>query len=249
MRIKLGLNIDHVATVRQARKADYPDPVHAAVMAELAGADSITIHLREDRRHIQDRDVYAIKDAIKISLNLEMAIHADILDIALKVCPEEVCIVPEKREEITTEGGLDVIKNKDGLKDAIARLKAKNIRVSLFIDPEPAQIKAAKEVGAQVIEIHTGKYANAKTLKEVREELNVIRKAAEYASSIELQVNAGHGLNYQNVYDIAKIPELDTLNIGHSIIGRAIMIGLDRAVRDMAAIMDKARSDPSKAGD
>jgi pyridoxine 5-phosphate synthase len=240
MRIKLGLNIDHVATVRQARKAEYPDPVHAAVLAEMAGAESITVHLREDRRHIQDRDVYAVQDAINIGLNLEMANHPEIVEIALKVCPEEVCIVPEKRKEVTTEGGLDVVVSREALKKSIARLNAKGILVSLFIDPEIAQIDAAKEAGAGVVELHTGTYANAKNEKQRLAELEKLRMASAYAASIGLQVNAGHGLNYRNVYDVAKIKEMNTLNIGHAIIGRAIMSGLDRAVRDMIDIMNRA---------
>ena len=240
MRKKLGVNIDHVATLRQVRKADYPDPLYAAAIAELAGADSITVHLREDRRHIQDRDVNLLRNSIKTRLNLEMAVVPEILDIAIKILPDDVCIVPEKREEVTTEGGLDVIKNMEQLKSAIKRLKEKRIIVSIFIDPERDQINASKDAGSDFIEIHTGKYANSSDEKNIKSELDKIIEASNYASSIGLRVNAGHGLNYINVYEIALIKEIETLNIGHSIMGRAIFLGLDRAVRDMLESLDRA---------
>lgn len=243
MRKKLGLNIDHVATVRQARKAEYPDPVYAAILAELAGVDGITVHLREDRRHIQDRDVTLLRQTLQTRLNLEMALHPEIVDIAYNLSPQDVCIVPEKREEITTEGGLDVLRNQSELKKVITKLNSKDIEVSIFIDPEASQIKASKESGAQAIEIHTGCYANAGNEKERLSELDKIRKMSEYAVSLGLKVNAGHGLNYHNVYDIALIGELDTLNIGHSIIGRAVYVGIDRAVKDMLEILDRANRD------
>jgi pyridoxine 5-phosphate synthase len=240
MRKKLGVNIDHVATIRQARMTDYPDPLYAGVLAELAGADSITIHLREDRRHIQDRDVYLLKNSVKTRLNLEMTIHPEIMDVVLKVVPDEVCVVPERREEITTEGGLDAAGQLKELKKAIIELHNKKIIVSLFIDPDKAQIKAARDAGADAVEIHTGRFADAKDEKDREKELQTIKEASAYAASLGLVVNAGHGLNYNNVYPIALIPEIETLNIGHSIIGRAIFVGLDRAVRDMIAILDRA---------
>ena len=243
MRKKLGVNIDHVATIRQARMADYPDPVHAAAIAELAGADGITIHLREDRRHIQERDVQILKKSVKTSLNLEMALNPEIVEIALEIAPNEVCIVPEKRQEVTTEGGLDVIGNREKLSEIVPRLQKKGIEVSLFIDPNRDQLQASRDVGARVVELHTGSYANARPGKEAAAELKKIAEAAKFGASIGLQVNAGHGLHYQNVYAIAEIAEIDTLNIGHSIISQAIFVGLDRAVRDMIAILDRANID------
>ena len=243
MRKKLGVNIDHVATIRQARMADYPDPVHAAAIAELAGADGITIHLREDRRHIQERDVQILKKSVKTSLNLEMALNPEIVEIALEIAPNEVCIVPEKRQEVTTEGGLDVIGNRERLSEIVPRLQKKGIEVSLFIDPDRDQLQASRDVGARVVELHTGSYANARPGKEAAAELKKIAEAAKFGASIGLQVNAGHGLHYQNVYAIAEIAEIDTLNIGHSIISQAIFVGLDRAVRDMIAILDRANID------
>ena len=237
---KLGINIDHVATLREARKAVYPDPVAAAAIAEFAGADAITIHLREDRRHIQDRDLYLIRQTVKTSLNLEMAINPDVLEIALKVCPNDVCIVPERREEVTTEGGLDAALYIDDLMRIVPQLQSKRIQVSLFIDADKKQIEAASRCGAEFIEIHTGKYANAVFEDARREELEIIRNAAGFARSLGIRVNAGHGLNYTNTFDIARIPEIETLNIGHSIISKAVFVGLDRAVRDMKEILHRA---------
>jgi pyridoxine 5-phosphate synthase len=239
MRKRLGVNIDHIATLRQVRQAEIPDPVQAAVFAELGGADGITVHLREDRRHIQDRDVYLLRKTIKSALNLEMAIHPKIVEVALGLVPDEVCIVPEKREEITTEGGLDVLRNLADLKIVIQKLRAKNIQVSLFIDALKEQIKASQEAGADKIEIHTGRYALAEK-GAVQNELGKIVEASKYASSLGLCVNAGHGLNYANVYPIAKIQEIETLNIGHSIVARAVFTGLERAVRDMVLLLEHA---------
>lgn len=239
MHTKLGVNIDHIATLREARKINYPDPIFAAAIAEQAGACSITVHLREDRRHIQDRDIYILKDTLKTSMNLEMALAPDVIDIACDVKPKEVCIVPEKRQEITTEGGLDLISNKAKLLDAIPRLHEHNIIVSLFIDPDNKQIEMAKEVGADYIELHTGQYANAKTDDDTLDEFIKIKEASEFAVSIGLRVNAGHGLNYQNTTLIASIPQIEVLNIGHSIISRAVFTGLERAVRDMIELLNK----------
>lgn len=233
---KLGVNIDHVATLRQARRSIEPDPISVIPIVELAGADSITMHLREDRRHIQDRDVYLAKQIIKTSLNLEMSINDEIVKIALDVVPNEVCIVPERREEITTEGGLDIKPIKSRLIEVIKVLKSKGVIVSLFIEPEVEDIDLAKEVGADYVELHTGKYSNAVGDNLILE-LEKIRKAAEYAHSIGLGVNAGHGLNYKNTYDIALIPEIETLNIGHSIISRAIYVGIRQAVIEMKDII------------
>lgn len=233
---KLGVNIDHVATLRQARRSIEPDPISVIPIVELAGADSITMHLREDRRHIQDRDVYLAKQIIKTSLNLEMSINDEIVKIALDVVPNEVCIVPERREEITTEGGLDIKPIKSRLIEVIKVLKSKGVIVSLFIEPEVEDIDLAKEVGADYVELHTGKYSNAVGDNLILE-LEKIRKAAEYAYSIGLGVNAGHGLNYKNTYDIALIPEIETLNIGHSIISRAIYVGIRQAVIEMKDII------------
>ncbi len=237
MRKKLGVNIDHVATLRQVRKSDSPDPLYAAVLAELAGADSITAHLREDRRHIQDRDVYLLRNALKTRLNLEMSVNPDIVDIAMKIVPDDVCIVPERREEITTEGGLDAVKNSSVLKEVISGLKKKGVIVSLFIDAEKDQIEASREAGSDYIEIHTGRYADASGELEINKELNNVINAAKYAASIGLRVNAGHGLNYKNVREVACISEIETLNIGHSIIGRALFTGLEKAVRDMIELI------------
>jgi len=246
MRKKLGLNIDHIATLRQVRKAEFPDPVEAACIAELAGVDGITIHLREDRRHIQDRDVYLLRSILKTRLNLEMALNPDIIEIALKVIPDDVCIVPEKREELTTEGGLDVIKNIKTLREVIPEMHKKEIVVSLFVDPDKSQIEASKEVGADYIEIHTGRYSDARDEKSVAKELGHIMESAQYAASLGLRVNAGHGLNYKNVYSIALIDEIEVLNIGHSIIARAVLVGLEKAVRDMFVILDRANVDSQK---
>lgn len=239
--ILLGVNIDHIATLRNARGTQYPDPVHAAEIAERAGADGITIHLREDRRHILDRDVRILAETIQTRMNLEMAVTDEMVDIALKTKPAYVCLVPEKREELTTEGGLDVAGNLERIKAATAKLSQAGIKVSLFIDPDPAQIDASKAAGAPFVELHTGHYADAENEHERQDELKKIAAAASYAASLGITVNAGHGLTYHNVAPIAALPEIYELNIGHSIIGRAVFDGLDKAVADMKAIMDKAR--------
>jgi pyridoxine 5-phosphate synthase len=234
---RLGVNIDHVATVRQARGVMYPDPVAAAGIVELAGADGIVCHLREDRRHIQDRDLRILRDIIQTRLNLEMAATEEMIRIALATKPNIVTLVPEKREELTTEGGLDVIKFFPSLKKAIQRLQKGGIPVSLFVDPKKDQIKASEGVGAEVIEIHTGHYCDAKTPLQEDEELKKILDAVAEASHRNLQIAAGHGLNYVNVQRIAEIKEIEELNIGHSIIARAVLVGLDRAVREMIALI------------
>jgi pyridoxine 5-phosphate synthase len=238
--IALGVNIDHVATLRQARRIDDPDPIHAALVAEQSGADSITLHLREDRRHIQDRDVTLMRRLLKTRMNLEMAVTAEMIRIAAEVQPQDCCLVPESRQEITTEGGLDVAGQTQRIADACKSLAAAGIRVSLFIDPETAQIEAARRAGAPVIELHTGTYANASGASRARE-LERIRSAAALAASLGLTVNAGHGLNYHNVQPIAAIPQIIELNIGHSIIARAVFDGLSKAVRDMKDLMLAAR--------
>lgn len=239
--LHLGVNIDHVATLRQARGTPYPRPVEAAVMAEHAGADSITVHLREDRRHIQDADLVAIQEVMRTHMNLEMAVTEEMLGIAGKIRPSDCCLVPESREELTTEGGLDVISQQDKVRDACSRLAALEIRVSLFIDPDPAQLDAAVEAGAPVVELHTGSYADAEGDAQ-REELRRVVAAAEHAHNIGLTVNAGHGLHYGNVAAIAKIDPIVELNIGHAIISRAVFDGLSTAVGDMKNRMIEARS-------
>ena len=239
--ILLGVNVDHIATLRQARGTSYPDPAHAAALAEHAGADGITIHLREDRRHIQDRDVYVMAKTIQTRMNLEIALTEEMINIALEVKPAYVCLVPEKREELTTEGGLDVISHQAAIIDAVSKLEAAGIKVSLFIDADKAQIDAAKATGAPYIEIHTGAYADAETDKEMTQELERIREGVKYAHSLGIIVNAGHGLHYHNVKPIAEMPEIYELNIGHAIIARAAIDGLEKAVRDMKRIMLEAR--------
>jgi pyridoxine 5-phosphate synthase len=238
--IRLGVNIDHVATVRQARLIDVPDPVEAALLAEKAGADGITAHLREDRRHIQERDVRLLRERARTKLNLEMAVTAGMAAFALSVKPDHACFVPEKREELTTEGGLDVVAQKAKVKEAVERLQEGGIHVSLFIGPDKAQVDAAKETGAHAIEIHTGSYCNA-TGTERERELALITAAAALAQSLGLEVHGGHGLNYDNVVPIAKIPEIVELNIGHSIIARAVIVGIEQAVREMKELLAKAR--------
>jgi pyridoxine 5-phosphate synthase len=235
--IRLGVNIDHVATIRQARGTRYPSPIQAALRAEEAGADSITLHLREDRRHIQDADVFALRDVLQTKMNLEMAVTEEMLGIALKVKPQDVCLVPEKREERTTEGGLDVIANFDAVKSACERLGQAGIRVSLFIGPDSKQIDAAKEAGAPIIEIHTGAFADAEDGKQKKDELMRIVGAVAHGVNLGLAVNAGHGLNYHNVKDIASIPGIEELNIGHAIIAHALFVGWDNAVREMKQLM------------
>ncbi len=236
----LGVNIDHVATLRQARGTPYPRPVEAAVMAEKAGADSITVHLREDRRHIQDHDLVEILEVMRTHMNLEMAVTPEMLDIATQLRPSDVCLVPESREELTTEGGLDVANQKDKVRDACDVLAAAGIRVSLFIDPDPGQLDAAVAVGAPVVELHTGLYADAQG-KVQQDELQRVVVAARHASDIGLVVNAGHGLHYSNVRDIASIEKIVELNIGHAIISRAVFDGLATAVSQMKSRMDAAR--------
>lgn len=238
----LGVNIDHIATLRNARGTSYPDPVQAAFIAEQAGADGITVHLREDRRHITDRDVRVLRQTLQSRMNLEMAVTDEMVDIACEVCPHFCCLVPEKRQEVTTEGGLDVAGQQDKVAAACRKLAEVGIQVSLFIDPERTQIDAAKAVGAPFIELHTGCYADAKTENERQQELKRIAAAASYASQSGLKVNAGHGLTYHNVQAIAALPEIYELNIGHSIIGRAAMSGLKEAVADMKRLMREARS-------
>ncbi|NEX20093.1 pyridoxine 5'-phosphate synthase [Thiorhodococcus mannitoliphagus] len=239
--ILLGVNIDHVATLRQARGTRYPEPIQAALVAEHAGADAITLHLREDRRHIQDRDVRMLRDMLQTRMNLEMAATPEMGAIACELKPADCCLVPERREELTTEGGLDVASRRDELKDFCARLADAGVRVSLFIDAEPAQLEAAKAVGAPVVEIHTGHYADATSPAERDAALERIRQAVAFGLDLGLQVNAGHGLDYHNVKAIAAIPGVRELNIGHSIIARAVFSGLDQAVRDIKRIMNTAR--------
>ncbi|MBO8415961.1 MAG: pyridoxine 5'-phosphate synthase [Proteobacteria bacterium] len=239
--IYLGVNIDHVATVRNARGGTYPDPVTAAAVAELAGADSITTHLREDRRHITDRDVRIIRETVQTKLNLEMAVNDDILAIAAALRPQAACFVPERRQEITTEGGLNVAGDSLRIGKAIEKLAALGTNCSMFIDPVKEQVDASKAVGAPTIEFHTGAYANAQGAEQL-EELKRLQEMAAYAHSIGLHVNSGHGLNYQNVQAIAAIPEMEELNIGHSIIARAIFTGLSEAVREMKRLMREARA-------
>jgi pyridoxine 5-phosphate synthase len=239
--ILLGINIDHIATLRNARGTKYPDPVHAAEIAERAGADGITIHLREDRRHIVDRDVRILKETLQTRMNLEMAVTEEMIAIALKTKPEFVCLVPEKREELTTEGGLDVKGQLEKVKAATQKLTEAGIKVSLFIDADREQIDAAKACGAPFIELHTGHYADAETEEDQQDELKKIAAGASYAADQGITVNAGHGLTYHNVAAIAALPEIYELNIGHAIIGRAVFDGLSKAVSDMKAVMEAAR--------
>lgn len=240
--ILLGVNIDHIATLRNARGTQYPNPVHAADIAERAGADGITIHLREDRRHIKDQDVFTLKQTLNSRMNLEMAVTDEMLSIAAQVLPEFCCLVPEKREELTTEGGLDVAGNLSKIRDACTQLREQGTLASLFIDADEKQIEAAVEAGAPYIEIHTGQYAEAKQEHIAQEELIKLVAGIEYADRLGLKVNAGHGLHYHNVQSIAAIPQLIELNIGHAIIARAAFDGLDKAVRDMRALMVEARA-------
>lgn len=239
--ILLGVNIDHVATLRQARGTLYPEPVQAALVAEQAGADSITAHLREDRRHIQDRDIFLLKDMIHTRLNMEMAVTDEMIGIATGVKPQACCLVPEKREELTTEGGLDVAGNLHRLQWACDKLASAGVEVSLFIAPEQAQIDAAIKAGAPVVELHTGRYAEVKNPQLQAEELERIRQAARYAHSAGLQVNAGHGLHFYNVEAICTISEIVELNIGHSIIAQALFSGLAQTVKDLKQLMRNAR--------
>ena len=235
---RLSVNIDHIATIRQARRGVEPDPVAAAVLAELAGAEGIIAHLREDRRHVQDRDLRLLRETVQTKLNLEMAATEEMQRIALEVKPDIATLVPEKREELTTEGGLEVALRIDVMKSFISRLQQGGIAVSLFIDPDDNQIAAARKSGADWVELHTGAYANAKTEKARERELAKLIEAAKLAGSLGLRVGAGHGLNYVNVRKIARIPEVEELNIGHSIISRAALVGMERAVREMKALIE-----------
>lgn len=235
--IKLGVNVDHIATIRQARGIDEPDPVAAAVLAELAGADGITVHLREDRRHIQDRDVEILRKTVKTRLNLEMALTDEMVSIALKLLPDSVTLVPEGRHELTTEGGLDVNLLRTTLKQKIALLKQAGIVVSLFVEPDLDQIKASHRVGADAIEIHTGTYCEMRTDAERLQQLQRIKLAVSAAQKLGLRVNAGHGLNYENVAPVVALGGIEEFNIGHSIVARASLVGMDRAVRDMLALL------------
>ncbi|MFH0910866.1 MAG: pyridoxine 5'-phosphate synthase [Planctomycetota bacterium] len=247
--IKLGVNIDHVATRRQARRTVEPDPVTAAAVAELAGADAITVHLREDRRHMQDRDVRLLRETVRTRLNLEMAASEEIVRIALSLCPDQATLVPEKREEITTEGGLDVAGSFERIREATGRLQEAGIRVSLFIDPHPRQVERSAETGAAFIELHTGAYASVWGKEaRTREELSLLAEATALARKSGLRVNAGHGLTYANVGPVAALVEVEELNIGHSIIARAVLAGLGPAVREMKEIMIRARLEALGAG-
>ena len=238
--LRLGVNVDHVATVRQARRADVPDPVEAALLAEKAGADGITVHLREDRRHIQERDVERLRELAATKINLEMAVTPAMVAYAERVRPDDACFVPEKRQELTTEGGLDVAAHQTKIQEAVARLQDCGVRVSLFIDPAPAQIDAARATGAHGIEIHTGAYCNASGAAHERER-QTIAEAASVARRLGLEVHGGHGLDYQNVLPIAAIPEIVELNIGHSIVARAVIVGMVQAVREMKELLNSAR--------
>lgn len=241
--IELGVNIDHVATLRQQRFTDYPDPIQAALRAEDAGADVITLHLREDRRHIQDADVVALRPLLRTRMNLECAITPEMLDFACKVQPQDVCLVPERREELTTEGGLDVVGHYQQVKQAVDRLHNAGIRVSLFIDADHPQIQAAHDVGANIIELHTGAYAHADNQPDLqRQQLERLRSGVAMAVGLGLRVNAGHGLHYENAHAIAAMPGIDELNIGHAIVARAVFDGWEKAVRDMKALMITAQA-------
>jgi len=239
--LELGINIDHVATLRNARGTVYPDPIKAAQLAEAAGADLITLHLREDRRHIKDADLFALRPLIKTRMNLECAVTPEMVNIACKVKPHDVCLVPEKRAEVTTEGGLDVVGHYEVVKAATKQLQEVGIRVSLFIDPEEKQIQAAKDVGATVVELHTGRYADLSGADQATE-LERIRKAAQFGKSIGLRVNAGHGLHESNVMSIAAIAELSELNIGHAIVAEALFKGWQKAITDMKILMIQGRA-------
>jgi pyridoxine 5-phosphate synthase len=234
---RLGVNIDHVATIRQARRTIEPDPVWAAVLAELGGAHGITVHLREDRRHIQDRDVRVLKETVQIKLNLEMAADDEVTRIALDVRPHQCTLVPEKREEVTTEGGLDVVGQRDRVAECVDRLLEAGIEVSLFIDPDERQIEASQELGAHGVELHTGRYADARTQPEQAREYAQLRKAGGIAVEHGLQLHMGHGLTYRNVVPVARIPDVGELNIGHSIVARAVMVGFTQAVREMRELV------------
>jgi pyridoxine 5-phosphate synthase len=236
---ELGVNIDHVATVRQARRTNEPDPVWAATLAQLGGADGITLHLREDRRHIQDRDLRILRETVTVKLNLELASNPEVVEIACQTRPDQATIVPEKREEVTTEGGLDLVGSRSRVAEAMACLKEAGIAVSLFLDPESRQIDLAAELGAQAVELHTGEYALATDDEKRRKELDKLSRAAQRVRKAGLVLHAGHGLTYRNVKPIAAIDGMSELNIGHSIVARAIMVGFEQAVREMKALMGK----------
>jgi pyridoxine 5-phosphate synthase len=233
---ELGVNIDHVATLREARKTDEPDPVAASVLAELGGADGITIHLREDRRHIQDRDLRVLRQTVRIKLNLELACVDEIVGIACDVLPDQATLVPERREEVTTEGGLDVVGHLESVHRAARRLQEAGIAVSLFLDPDPSQIEAAARIGVQAVELHTGQYALARG-PQVQDELVQLQEAGRRVREANMTLHAGHGLNYQNVQPVARIDDMHELNIGHSIVSRAVLVGLERAVREMKQLV------------
>ncbi len=241
MPASLGVNVDHVATLRQSRRTQYPDPVAAAVLAEMGGADQITIHLREDRRHIQERDLQVLRKTVTTRLNLEMAATQDMVKIAYGAKPDVVTLVPERREELTTEGGLDVVVGREHVRRAVKTLRDAEIEVSLFIDPDLDQVKAAHRAEAQVVELHTGRYCDARLPADRRKELSRVLDACKAAAKLGLKVAAGHGLNYQNVLPVAAIPEIEELNIGHAIVARAVLVGFERAVREMKDLLGRAR--------
>lgn len=241
MPARLGVNVDHVATLRQVRRATYPDPVAAAAMAELGGADQITIHLREDRRHIQDRDLQVLRRTVATRLNLEMAVAPEVLRLALEVKPDMVTLVPERREELTTEGGLDVVGGREAVKRAVRTLRDADIEVSLFVDPDLDQVRAAHRVDAQVVELHTGRYCDARLAADRRRELARTVDATKAAAKLGMKVAAGHGLNYRNVLPVAAIQEIEELNIGHAIVAHAVLVGMERAVREMKDLLRQAR--------
>lgn len=241
MPARLGVNVDHVATLRQMRRTTYPDPVAAALLAELAGADQITIHLREDRRHIQDRDLLVMRRTVTTRLNMEMAATQEMVRVAYETKPDMVTLVPERREELTTEGGLDVVGGRDVVRKAVKTLRDAEIEVSLFIDPDLDQVKAAHRAEATIVEFHTGRYCDARLPADGRRELNRLVDACKAAAKLGLTVAAGHGLSYQNVLPVAAIPEMAELNIGHSIVGRAVLLGFERAVREMKELLRQAR--------
>ncbi len=238
---RLGVNVDHIATVRQARRASYPDPVAAAALAELAGAGQITVHLREDRRHIQDRDVQLLRQTTQTRLNLEMAATPEMLRVAFEIRPDMVTLVPERRQEVTTEGGLDVVSHKDAMKRFIADLHGAELKVSLFVDPDVEQVQMAARVGANAVELHTGRFCDAKTADVRAEEHRRLVDAAKTAAKVKVACYAGHGIHYDNVAEIASILEIEELNIGHSIVARALMVGMERAVADMLSLAQRAR--------
>jgi pyridoxine 5-phosphate synthase len=238
---RLGVNVDHVATLRQARRAAYPDPVAAAMLAELGGADQITIHLREDRRHIQERDLQILRRTVSTRLNLEMAATQEMVKIAYELKPDVVTLVPERREELTTEGGLDVVGGRDAVRKVVKTLRDADITVSIFIDPELDQVKAAHRAEAQVVEFHTGRYCDARLAPDRRKELSRLVDACKAAAKLGLEVAAGHGLNYQNVLPVAAIPEVEELNIGHAIVARAVLVGFERSVAEMKSLVARAR--------